>query len=130
MFDRAAAAMIAVVVACSAAALAVFAGGFALYALVEPTAGAAGAAGLVALAAALLVGGYAFIAAERAKSKAREAETAQAQLMDELPMGLGDFARDRPLAALAVTVLGGALAARHPRLTRDLLAIVARFGRS
>ena len=129
MFDRAAAAMIATIAAGAAAALAVFAGGFALYALVEPSAGRAGAAALVALAATLLVGLYALMAAHRARERAREVEVAQAELMDELPMGLGDVARERPMVTLAITLLGGVLAARHPHLVRDLIAIAARFGR-
>jgi hypothetical protein len=127
MFDRAAASLIATTTACAAAALAVFAAGFALYALVQPALGAAGAAAAVATASAALVGIYALIAHFRAKEKEREAELAQAQLLNSLPLGLGGVAREHPMVALAVTLLGGVVAARHPRLSRDLLAIVARF---
>jgi hypothetical protein len=129
MFDRAAGALIATVAAGAAAALAVFSGGFALFALIEPTAGPAGAAAIVALAATLLVASYALLAAHRARERAREVEVAQAELMDELPTGLGDLARERPMVTLAVTVLGGVLAARHPQLVRDVISIAARFGR-
>jgi hypothetical protein len=38
------------------------------------------------------------------------------------------LARERPIVTLAVTALGGLLAARHPTLARDLLSLVARFG--
>ena len=127
MFGSLSANLIATVTACAAAALAVFAAGFALYALVLPQLGPAGAAALVAGVAALLVAAIALVTHLRAKAKEREAEVVQAQLMDTLPHGIGDFAKDHPMIAVGVTLLGGALAARHPRLSRDLLAIIARF---
>jgi hypothetical protein len=129
MFDRAMAAVVATAAACAAVVMIVFALGFALYALIEPAVGAAAAAAFVALAAALVVAIFALIAMLRARKRDREAAIAQAELMDELPLGLGDIARERPLITLAVTALGGILAARHPALVRDLIAIVARFGR-
>ncbi|MGD9980920.1 MAG: hypothetical protein AB7H66_08180 [Hyphomonadaceae bacterium] len=129
MFDRAMAAVVATAAASAAVVMVVFALGFSLYALLEPAVGAAAAAAFVALAAALMVTVVALIAAHRARKRDREAAIAQAQLMDELPLGLGDIARERPLVTLAVTALGGLLAARHPTLVRDLIAIVARFGR-
>lgn len=127
MFDSAAAGLIATTTACAAAVLGVFAAGFALYALATPSWGPAGAAAAVAAAAALVVGALALIAHHRAKAKQREAEIAQAQLVETLPLGLGVLARDHPLVALGLTLAGGALAARHPRLSRDLIAIIARF---
>ncbi len=129
MFDRAMASVIATAAACAAAVMAVFAAGFALYALIEPSLGPAWAAAIVALVAALCVVIFALFAAYRARERAREAQVAQAELLDELPMGLGDIARERPLVTLGITALGGLLAARHPTLVRDLIAIVARFGR-
>lgn len=129
MFDRALATVIATAAACAAAVMAVFATGFALYALIVPQIGAAGAAAVVALVAALCVAVFALIAAMRARKRERETAVAQAELLDELPMGLGDIARDRPLVTLAVTALGGLLAARHPTLVRDVIHIVARFSR-
>lgn len=129
MFDRAMAAVVATAAASAAVVMVVFALGFALYALIEPAVGAAAAAAFVALAAALTVTVFALIAAYRARKREREAAVAQAQLLDELPLGLGDIARERPLITLGVTALGGLLAARHPTLARDLIAIVARFGR-
>lgn len=133
MFDRAMATVISTAAASAAAVMAVFALGFAIYALIEPTAGPAGAAAIVALIATLGVGLFAlFVAMRNRKREAereREAAALQAQVMDEMPLGLGDIARDRPIVTLAVTALGGILAARHPTLVRDLIGIVARFGR-
>jgi hypothetical protein len=130
MFDRAMANVIATAAACAAAVMAVFALGFALYALVLPIVGAAGAAAIVALVAALGVALFALFVAMRRKREEREAAALQARVMDEMPlMGLGDLARDRPMVVLAVTALGGLLAARHPSLARDLIGIVARFSR-
>jgi len=128
MFDRAMASVIATAAACAAAVMAVFACGFALYALVEPQLGSAGAAAIVALVAALAVAVFALLAAQRARTRERASQVAQAQLMEELPLGLGDIARDRPLLTLGITALSGIVAARHPTLVRDLIAIVARFG--
>lgn len=127
MFERATASLISTVVACASAALAVFASGFAIYALAAPSLGPAGAAAVVAGASALLVGAFALYAHVKAKEKARESAEAQSALLDSLPLGLGSLTRDHPLAALAATVIGGALAARHPRLARDLIALAARF---
>ncbi len=127
MFDRAAANIIATATACAGAAMAVFALGFAVYALAEPHFGPPGSAALVAAIGALLVALYALYAHMRAKAKEREAELAQAQLAESLPLGLGHLTRDHPLAALAVSAIGGLIAARHPRLSRDLISIVARL---
>jgi hypothetical protein len=129
MFDRAMTGLIAAAAACAAAAMAVFALGFALYALIVPEVGAAGAAAIVALAAALLVALYALFATLHARRREREAAVAQAELLDELPLGLADIARDRPLVTLGITALGGLMAARHPTLVRDLIHIAARFAR-
>jgi hypothetical protein len=129
MFDRAMTGLIAAAAACAAAAMAVFALGFSLYALILPEVGPAGAAAIVALAAALLVALYALFATLAARKRERETAVAQAELLDELPMGLGDLARERPLVTLGITALGGLLAARHPTLVRDVIHIVARFSR-
>lgn len=129
MFDRAMAAVVTTAAAAAAVVMIVFALGFALYALIEPNVGAAAAAAIVALSAALFVAVFALITAYRKRQREREAAVAQAQLMDDLPLGLGDIVRDRPIATLAITALGGILAARHPTLMRDLIHIVARFRR-
>lgn len=127
MFDRAMAVVIATAAACAAAVMAVFACGFAIYALVLPTAGPAGAAAIVALIATLAVAGFALVIVLRSRARERQAAVAQAELMDDLPMGLGDIARDRPLVTLGITALSGLLAARHPTLVRDVISIIARF---
>lgn len=129
MFDRAMAAVVTTAAAAAAVVMIVFALGFALYALIEPNIGPAAAAAIVALAAALMVALFALATALRRRKHEREAAVAQAQLMDDLPLGLGDIVRDRPLATLAITALGGILAARHPTLMRDLIHIAARFRR-
>jgi len=129
MFDRAMAAVVVTAAAAAAVVMVVFALGFALYALIEPNIGPAAAAAIVALAAALVVATFALVTALRKRKHEREAAAAQAQLMDNLPLSLGDIARDRPMVALAVTAIGGLLAARHPALVRDVIHIVARFGR-
>jgi hypothetical protein len=130
MFDRAMASVIATAAASAAAVMAVFAAGFAIYALIEPTAGAAGAAAIVALIAALSVALFALFVSLRNRQRERETAELQAEMLEELPaMGLGDFARERPLITLAITAIGGVLAARHPTLMRDLVGIFARFGR-
>ncbi|MEZ5960324.1 MAG: hypothetical protein R3C30_07830 [Hyphomonadaceae bacterium] len=127
MFDRAIAAVVTTAAAAAAVVMIVFALGFSLYALLEPQVGAAAAAAIVALSAAVVVLTFALYQAWRKRRHEREAAIAQAQLMDDLPLGLGDIVRDRPLVTLAVTALGGLLAARHPTLVRDVIHIVARF---
>lgn len=129
MFDRAMAAVVATAAASAAVVMVVFALGFSLYALIEPSVGAAAASAFVALAAALIVAIFALVAALRKRRREQEAAIAQAELMDELPMGLGDIARDRPLVTLGLTALAGLVAARHPTLVRDVIAIAARFSR-
>lgn len=129
MFDRAMAAVVTTAAAAAAVVMIVFALGFALYALIEPNIGSAAAAAGVALVAALLVAVFALVTQMRKRKHEREAALAQAQLMDDLPLGLGDIVRDRPLVTLAITALGGLLAARHPTLVRDVIHIAARFRR-
>ncbi|MEQ1490418.1 MAG: hypothetical protein ABL932_07710 [Terricaulis sp.] len=129
MFDRAMAAVVTTAAAAAAVVLIVFALGFALYATLEPQYGQAAAAAFVALTAALIVTLFALGVAWRRRKQEREAAIAQAQLMDDLPLGLGDIVRERPIAALAVTAIGGLLAARHPTLMRDLIHLAARFRR-
>jgi hypothetical protein len=129
MFDRAMASVISTAAASAAAVMAVFSSGFAIYALILPTAGPAGAAAIVALIATLGVAAFALFVTLRNKRREREAVALQAEVMDELPLGLGDIARDRPIVTLAITAVGGILAARHPTLVRDLIGIIARFGR-
>jgi hypothetical protein len=121
--------IVAIAAASAAAVMAVFAAGFALFALIVPMVGAAGAAAIVALVAALGVSLFALMVALRARQEERDVEVAQAQLADELPLGLSQFTRDRPLATLAVTAVAGILAARYPSLARDLLGVLGRLRR-
>lgn len=127
MFERASANLLATITACAAAVLAVFAAGFAIYALALPYWGAAGAAAAVAGVAALVVIACALYTNHRAKQKELEAEAAQAHMMSSLPLNLGGIARDHPVASIVATLVAGALASRHPRLSRDLISIIARF---
>ncbi len=129
MFDRAMAAVVTTAAAAAAVVMIVFALGFALYALIEPNVGPAAAAAGVALVAALMVAVFALITQLRKRQHEREAAVAQAQLMDDLPLGLRDIVRDRPIATLAIAALGGLLAARHPTLVRDVIHIASRFRR-
>ena len=132
MFDRALSRVVAVAAAsarrpswlCSRA-------GFALYALAGAYVGAAGAAAIVALVAALAVALFALFAALRARASANARKLPRRRnIMSNLPAGLGDLVRDRPMASLAVTLIGGVVAARHPGLARDLIALAARFTRA
>lgn len=129
MFDRAMTAVVATAAAAAAVVMIVFALGFSLYAFLEPQVDAAAAAAIVALTAAVIVLAFALYQTWRRRKQEHEAVIAQAQLMDDLPLGLGDIVRDRPLVTLAVTALGGLLAARHPTLVRDIIHIAARFRR-
>ena len=130
MFEHAFSRVVAVAAASAAAVMAVFAAGFALYALVVPMVGPAGAAAIVALIAALIVALFALLTALQARKREREHAAAQASMMGNLPAELGDLVKDRPMVSLAVTLVGGVLAARHPAMARDLLSLVARFTRS
>ncbi len=130
--DRALATLIATAAACAAAVMAVFALGFALYAWAEPSVGPAGAAAVVALVAAISVGAFAASVIYRAREREREQAILKARLAEEAaanPAGFSDIARDRPIVTIAVTALGGFLAARHPTIARELIALVAGFGR-
>ncbi|MDX2276310.1 MAG: hypothetical protein NW206_12735 [Hyphomonadaceae bacterium] len=127
MFERASANMLATIAACAAVVVAVVAAGFAVYALALPYWGPAGAAAATAAAAALLVGACALFTHHQAKAKEREAALAQENMMRALPLSIGDLARDHPIASVVATLVAGLVAARHPRLSRDLISIVARF---
>ncbi|GAM98758.1 hypothetical protein U91I_02394 [alpha proteobacterium U9-1i] len=126
MFDRAASSVIVIAAIGASSAMAVVATGFAIYALVEPHVGAPGAAAIVAGLSALTVGIYAWVMSARAKERERQQAVAQASLLDSLPLGLGNIARDHPIAAVLVSLLGGAVAARHPRLMSDLVHLFAK----
>lgn len=127
MFERATDDIIALAMAAAAAVVAVVAAAFALYAYFEPIVHPAWAATIVSGTALVLVGALALAAGIRARIKQHAAEEAQAELAKQLPLNIADLARDHPFAALAMSVVGGAVAARHPKLARDLLSLVTRF---
>ena len=130
MFEHAFSRVVAVAAAAAAAVMAVFAAGFALYALLDPIVGPPGAAAIVALVATLIVALFALFTAMQARKREREHAAAQANMLSNLPAELGDLVRDRPMLSMAVTLIGGIVAARHPAMARDLLSLVARFSRS
>jgi hypothetical protein len=111
--------LLAVSAAASAAAVAVVAVAFALYALWRPALGAAGAAAAVAGAAALFMAIGALVAALMARpTKRRENEGFALRAMD--------FAREKPVVAIAVAAAAGLVAARNPKLiTTALTAFLA-----
>ena len=130
MFERATDDVIALATVAAAAVMAVFAAGFAIFAgFRDAGISDAWAAAIVAALATVIVGVFAAVAIIRKKAREKEKAEQQARLMESMPNGLSEMARDRPLVTLAVSLVGGALAARHPSLARDLLSIVARFGR-
>ena len=122
MFERATFSLIAAAATCAAAAMAVFATGFALYALMLEWLTPAGAAAVVAVVAALIAAVGAWLAKERAERRRLEADAQRAHFAGALPGELSGFLADRPLATLAVSLVGGLLATRHPGLVRDVLA--------
>jgi hypothetical protein len=122
MFDKALNSLIGITIVCASAALAVFAAGFALYALALPQLGAPGAAAAVAALAALVVAMAGVLQLQRNKTKEREAALAQSELSSVLPEPLRGLMQRHPLAAIAATVVGGLIAARNPRIVRELVA--------
>lgn len=126
MIDRAASTVISMAAIGASAAMGVFAVGFAVYALAEPYVGPAWAAAIVAGLSALVVGIYALVMTLKAREKERQQALVQASLLDALPLGLGNIARDHPIAALLVSLVGGAVAARNPRLVGDLVHLFAK----
>lgn len=125
MFERATLSLVATAAACAAAALIVFALGFALYALLEPLLGSAGAAAGVAAAAAAGIGIFAFMTAQSAKARKAESERASAQVSQILPQYISAFAADRPLVGLAATVAAGFIATRYPGAVREIISALS-----
>lgn len=127
MLDRAAVSLIGVAAACACAAIAVLAGAFALYAVLEPSFGTAGAAAAVALGASLSVGAFAFLHAQRAGARMRNAEAAKTELMHDLQALAGAVAEKHPIAAILASLVGGVIAAGSPRLVNDLATVAAQL---
>lgn len=123
-------AFVAVAAAAAAAALAVWAAGFSLFALLAPVYGNAAASGIVAGAAAILVAlaAWRFAATARREATAVKAEVVggvaekvATPLIALAPLGLFASAfRERPLMALGLTALAGALVVRQPQLVREI----------
>ena len=128
MLDRATDDLIVIALACAATVLGVFAAGAAIYAALLQLVHPAWAAAIVAVIAFAVVGVIALMAQAKVNAKRRESEAAQTAWSTQLPVSIGGLAREHPIAALAASLIGGALAARHPRLARDLIAIIARMG--
>jgi uncharacterized membrane protein HdeD (DUF308 family) len=126
MIDRAASTVVTMAAIGASTAMGVFAVGFGVYAFAEPYVGPAWAAAIVAGLSALVVGIYALVMTLKGREKERQAAVAQASLLDALPLGLGNIARDHPIAALLVSLVGGAVAARNPRLVGDLVHLFAK----
>jgi len=122
MFDKALNSLIGLTIICASAALAVFAAGFALYALALPELGPPGAAAAVAGVAAIVVAVAGLLHMRRNKDKEREAALAQSELSSAFPEPIRGLMQRHPLAAIAVTVLGGLVAARNPRIIRELVS--------
>lgn len=126
MIDRAASTMITMAAIGASAVMGVFAVGFAVYAFAEPYVGPAWAAAIVAGLSGLVLGVYALAMTLKARERERQQAAVQASLLNALPLGLGNIARDHPIAALLVSLVGGAVAARHPRLVGDLVHLFAK----
>ena len=126
MIDRAASTVITMAAIGASAVMGVFAVGFGVYAFAEPYVGPAWAAAIVAGLSASVVGIYALVATLKAREKERQQAVVQASLLDALPLGLGNVARDHPIIALVVSLVGGAVAARNPRLVGDLVHLFAK----
>ena len=123
MFDKALASLLTATLVCAALALAVFAAGFALYAVALPL-GPAAAAAIVALTAAGVVGLIALLHSLRSRQDAQEAVIARAELAHALPGDVTELMRKHPLAAIAASLVGGVVAARNPRLIREVITIL------
>ncbi|MBL8551910.1 MAG: hypothetical protein JNJ73_18120 [Hyphomonadaceae bacterium] len=149
MMDRVFEGIIATAAMAAAAVMAVFAAGFALYALLltwlQPAAAAAAVAGAAAAFAAvfgMLVRARAehrklMEEVERARAVQAAAQSAAqnaAQAAAAAPRSVfsadvSSWLNEHPLAALAVSALGGFLATRHPALAGEIIAALRGFRR-
>ncbi len=130
MFERATDDVIALATVAAAAVMAVFAAGFAIFAAFRDIGlSNAWAATIVAALSALVVIIFATVAIMRKKERERADALAREHMMSSLPFNLADVAKDRPIVTVAASLIGGVLAARHPKLARDLVSLLARFSR-
>jgi hypothetical protein len=124
MFERAAASLIAVSAMCAAAATAVVAAGFALYAALLVRFGPAWSAALVALAGAVVAAVLAVVLKLRADRRQLHADLVRTNIVGLLPAEARHFIADRPIATLAISLLSGFLASRNPTLVRELVSVL------
>ncbi|MGE3143802.1 MAG: hypothetical protein AB7L65_10815 [Hyphomonadaceae bacterium] len=126
MLDKALNTLIGATLVCAATALTVFALGFALFALTAPALGPAGAAAGVAGAAAGVVAIAALVhmmrQRDRETRRALEAAQAHEALTGAIPEPLRALMQRHPIAAIAASLAGGLLAARNPRIIREVIA--------
>ncbi len=121
MFDRALGTIATAALIGASVTLAVFAAGFAVFALAEPLLGAAGAAALVAALGAAIVAGAAALRMMRVENQAREMRNAQSELTALIGDQFKSVLEKHPLAAVGATALAGFLAARNPQVVRELV---------
>lgn len=129
MMERLFEQVIAVAAIAAASALAVFAAGFALYALMLHWLPPAGAAAVVAGFAALFATGVAAFVRGRGERRKLMEEVARVRgLKSASPEDIAGWLGEHPLVTLAVSALGGFLATRHPTLAGEIIAAL-RGGR-
>ncbi len=109
----------------AAAAIAVFAAAFALYALLRDILTPAGAAGAVCLGAAIIAALAALVAAQQAKlpklAKRPAVTSPGYKPPDSLIARVIDVARDRPFVAAGAAVAAGLLAVANPALVTAVM---------
>lgn len=117
-------AIVAVAAFAAAAALAVWAAGYAIFAYTQPLIGAPAAAGVVSAISTVAVALFAWASAGKTEEKTTKAEVVQSvasPLAALAPLGLVATAfRERPLISLGLTVLAGVVATRQPQLVREV----------
>lgn len=110
IFSKALRLIAAIAAMAAAAAVCVIAAAFALYALCRYYIGPAGAAAVVAVLAAVLVGGLAFMLLRKAKPRPLKAEekTATTRMIE--------LAREKPIIAAGAAVAAAVVLARNPKI--------------
>jgi hypothetical protein len=95
----------------TAAGVIVVALAYALYALVKPALGPAGGAAVVAGAAALLIGLLGLVMAMAARGPRRRRNREPETIAERV----ADFVRDKPVTAIAASIVTGLMAVRNPK---------------
>jgi hypothetical protein len=119
LIEKTALALAAAAVIAAAAALFVWAGGFAIYLSLSGPFGPAGAAAATA-AAALIVLAIVFVLAQRAEPRAKNAIAKGAVSGASLVSMFSETIKERPLLTLGLTALTGLAATRDKDLLKDL----------